>query len=78
MTGQGDDYATGCLLNYNYFNNYYKMIGIDLRKQTPIDTDSKAIQQINFTGSLNRSRNLNNNTMFLITEEVKETILNFS
>ena len=33
-TGQGDDYTTGCLLNYNYFNNfnnYYKMIAIDLK-----------------------------------------------
>ena len=25
-TGQGDDYTTGCLLYYNYFNKYYKMI----------------------------------------------------
>ena len=32
-TGQGDDYTTGCLLDYNYFNNYYKMIPVDLRKQ---------------------------------------------
>ena len=24
-TGQGDDYTTGCLLDYNYFNNYYKI-----------------------------------------------------
>ena len=30
-TGQGDDYTTGCLLDYNYFNNYYKMIAIDLK-----------------------------------------------
>ena len=28
-TGQGDDYTTGCLLDYNYFKNYYKMIAID-------------------------------------------------
>ena len=28
-TGQGDDYTNGCLLDYNYFNNYYKMITID-------------------------------------------------
>ena len=28
-TGQGDDYSTGCLLDYNYFKNYYEMI-IDL------------------------------------------------
>ena len=25
-TGQGDDYTVCCLLDYNYFNNYYKMI----------------------------------------------------
>ena len=29
-TGQGDDYKTGCLLDYNYFKNYYKMIAKDL------------------------------------------------
>ena len=31
--GQGDDYTTGCLLGYNYFNNYYNMIAINLSKQ---------------------------------------------
>ena len=25
-TGQGDDNTTGCLLDYTYFKNYYKMI----------------------------------------------------
>ena len=30
--GQGDDYTTGCLLDYNYFNKDYKMIAIDLSK----------------------------------------------
>ena len=29
-TGQGDDYSTGFLLDYNYFNNYYKIIAMDL------------------------------------------------
>ena len=42
-TGQADDYTTGCLLDYNYFNNYYKMIGIDLTKQEALDADTKAI-----------------------------------
>ena len=32
-TGQGDDYTTGCLLDYNYIKSYYKMIAIDLRKK---------------------------------------------
>ena len=31
--GQGDDYATGCLLDYAYFKDHYKMIAIDLSKQ---------------------------------------------
>ena len=51
-TGQRDDYATGCLLDYDYFKDYYKMIAIDLRKQQALNADQQAIQQINFTGTL--------------------------
>ena len=51
-TGQGDDYRTGCLLDYNYFKKHYKMISIDLSKQQTHDADPKTIQQINFTGNL--------------------------
>ena len=32
-TGNGDGYTTGCLLDYQYFNENYKMIAIDLSKQ---------------------------------------------
>ena len=32
-TGQGDDYTTGCLVDYSYFKNCYKIIAIDLSKQ---------------------------------------------
>ena len=53
-TGQGDDYITDFLLDYIYFNKYYKMIAIDLSKQQALDVYLKAIQQINFTGNLNR------------------------
>ena len=31
-TGQGNDYTTGCLLDYPYFKDSYKMIVIDLIK----------------------------------------------
>ena len=31
-TAQGDDYTTGCLVDYNCFKNFYKMIAIDLSK----------------------------------------------
>ena len=44
-TGQRDNYTTGCLLDYNYFKNLFKMIAIDLSKQQALDTDEKAIQQ---------------------------------
>ena len=49
FTGQRDDYATGCWLDYSYFENHYKMIAIDLSKQQALDADPRAIQQINFT-----------------------------
>ena len=42
-TGQGDDYITGCLLNYIYFKEIYKLIAIDLNKQHKLDADPKAM-----------------------------------
>ena len=59
------------------------MIGIDLSKQQVLNADPKAIQEINFTGNLNRQnakgQNINVNTKkFFIIEESKETILDFS
>ena len=72
-TGQGDDYATGCLLDYNYFKKYYKMIAIDLSKQQTLDADPKTIQQINFIGNLEQQ-----SAIFFIIEEAKETVLDFS
>ena len=50
--GQGDDYTTGCLLDYTYFKKYYKMIAIDLSKQQALHADPRVIQQINFTANL--------------------------
>ena len=75
--GQGDDYTAGCLLDYNYFKNYYKMIAIDLSKQQALDADPKAIQQIKFPGNLARDP-VANTTVFFIVEETKGTILDFS
>ena len=45
-TGQGDDYTTGCLLDYPNFKNFCKMIAIDLSKQKGLVADPKAIKQI--------------------------------
>ena len=74
-TGQGDDYTTGCLLDYAYFKNYCKMIAIDLSKQQALDADPRAIQQINFTANLDRA---GNTRIYFILEEAKETVLDFS
>ena len=73
--GQGDDYTTGCLLDYTYFKKYYKMIAIDLSKQQALDADPRAIQQINFTANLDRT---GNTRFYFILEEGKETICEFS
>ena len=50
--GQGSDYITGCLLDYNYLNNYYKVMTRDLSKRKALNTDPNAIQQIDFMGNL--------------------------
>ena len=74
-TGQGDNYTTGCLLDYNCFKNYYKMTAIDLTKLQALNVGPKTIQQVSFTGNINRAEGA---TMFFITEEAKETVLDFS
>ena len=67
-TGQGDDCTSGCLLDYPYFKENYKMIAVDLSKQQALDVDPRAIQQINFTANLDRVKNI---TKFFIIEETK-------
>ena len=49
--GQGDDYTTGCLLDFAYFKKNYRLIAADLSKQKALDADPRAIQQIIFTGT---------------------------
>ena len=74
-TGQEDDYTTGCLLDYIYFKNHYKMIAVDLRKQQALDADPKANQQINFTANLDTA---GRTRIYFILEEAKETVFDFS
>ena len=50
-TSQGDDYTTGCLLDYCfyiYFKKHYKIIAVDLSKQQALDVDLKLIFLINY------------------------------
>ena len=74
-TGKGDNYTTGCLLDYRYFKENYKMIATDLSRKNELDADLRAIPQINFTANLDRA---GNTTIFFITEEAKETAFEFS
>ena len=67
-TGKGDDYTTGCLLDYPYFKDSYKMIAVDLNKQQTLDADPRGNQQINFTANLDRA---GNSRIYFILEEAK-------
>ena len=71
-TGKGDNYVTGCLLDYDYFKKNYQLIAVDLSKQRELDADPRAIQQIEFIGMLKTRSNV-----FMILEKSKETILEF-
>ena len=39
-TGQGDDYATGFLLDFAYFKDDFRLIAVNLSKQKALDADS--------------------------------------
>ena len=63
------------MLDYPCFKESYKLITIDLSKQQKLDADPKAIQQINFSGNLDRG---GNTQMFFIIDKPKATVLDFS
>ena len=72
MTGKGEDYTTGSLLDYNYFKSHYKLVAVDLSKQKELDADPIAIQQIEFKYILGT-----NSTTYWVLEKSKQTILEF-
>ena len=66
-----NDYTTGNLLDFVYFKENYKLIAIDLSKQTKL----KDPQQINFIGKLLNTCEV---TLFFVIEKAEETTFNFS
>ena len=56
MTGRGEDYTTGSLLDYDYWEENYKLICCDLSKQKVLDSNLKANQQIEFVYKLDNTR----------------------
>ena len=53
MAGKGDDYRTTSLPDYYYHLKQYQLICYNLSQQKELDTDPRAIQQIEFYGTLN-------------------------
>ena len=71
-TEKGDDYTTGCLIDYQYFKDHYHLIAVDLSKQKELDADPRAIQQTEFYAMLNT-----NSQVCTVLEKLKETVLEF-
>ena len=67
---RNNEYATGNLLDYDYFKKHYKLIAIDLSKQQELQENEDLIQQINFIGRLTEAANV-----FIIIEKKENTIL---
>ena len=65
-----NDYTTGNLLDFAYFKKHYKLIAIDLSKQTKL----KDLQQINFIGKALKNTGA---TIFFVIEKLEETTFKF-
>ena len=70
---RNNEYATGNLLDYDYFKKHYKLIAIDLSKQQVLQENEDLIEQINFIGRLTEEANV-----FIIIQKKENTILEFS
>ena len=69
---KNNDYTTGSLLHFAYFKENYRLIAIDLSKQTKL----KDRQQISFIRKLERQDH--GATIFFIIGKSEETIFEFS
>ena len=69
--GRSNDYTTGNLLNFAYFKENYRLIAVDLGKQTKL----KDPQQNNFIGKLENQAH--RATMFFNIEKLKDTTFEF-
>ena len=69
MIGKGEDYTTGSLSDYNYFDKHYELVK---NKQKELHADPRAIQQIEFKYMLGT-----NSTIYWVLEKSKETTLEF-
>ena len=70
MIRKGENYTTGSLLDFNYFDKHYKLVAVDLSKHKELDADLRAIQQIEFKYMLGTD-----STIYWVLGKSKETIL---
>ena len=70
---RNNEYATGNLLDYDYFKKYYKLTAIDLSKQQVLQENEDLIQQIDFIGRLTKAA-----SVFIIIKKKEHTISKFS
>ena len=84
-TGQSEDYATSCLLDYDYIRNHHRLIAIELGRLKKLGP--KEIQKIRFVEQLKKLDNndnaidsVNDKSMFVLTIlwKIKETVLKIS
>ena len=75
--GYGDDYTTGCLLDYANFRDNYKLIAVDLSKQKALDADPRSIQQVAFQGVVGGDDGTKIR-LYTILEQPKEAMLDFA
>ena len=81
--GQGDNFTTGCVLDYLYLKENYKMIAlyiyiyiyIYIYKQQAFYLNPKVIQQISFTANLDQT---GHRLIFFHLWRNKNTVLTFS
>ena len=81
-TGKGDDYITGCLLDYQYFKDNYQLIAVDLSKEKELDADPRAVQRTEFYGILKANsqvyslRNIKRNIIRILQRNSKKCCKN--
>ena len=61
-----------------FWKKNYRLIAADLSKQKALDADSRAIQQIIFTGKIKAAADNTRVIIYYILEQSKETMLEFS
>ena len=66
------------MLDFTYFGKNYRLIAVDLSKQKALDADSRAIQQIIFTGKIKAAADNTRVIIYYILEQSKETMLEFA